>query len=575
MQTTKRIIAAVLSLAFMLFIANPMVAWAADVNAGNAVTLVGYITGATEPMVITLTADIPLAALLGIPSGKDITLKSGHTSGNPPYRLIGANGADTIENRGTLVLDGITVTHNVGEDGVGVYNTGAALLTLKSGKISGNSDSSGAGVFNSGTFDMSGGEISGNTATSLGGGVYNNTNASFTIQGGKISGNTAEDGGGVFNFGVFAINGGEISDNTAVYDGGGVCNYAPSLTMSNGTISRNSAEYGGGIFARSGNSLTLNGGTISGNTATEYGGGVYSDIVSLVMNNGTVSENEAPHGGGLYIENNAATFALEGGTISGNISNGHGGGVFSNAISSTMKAGVISGNEAHHGGGIYLTNASGTFTMQGGMISNNIANGGGSATGGHGGGVFSRASSFTMSSSEVSANRASHGGGLYIDNGLFAMNSGNISGNQADRGGGIFVYQLNTANAQINGGAISNNRAAVNGGGIWVTDSRVQSALQTLSVANGVVFSGNRAANAYDRNPADNTIYSAQIQKANNTWSASLPQGYNNYDISYVWGHSVTFPVPALNPAMLVLLTLMLGVVAAVWQTQSFGKRRM
>jgi hypothetical protein len=52
-------------------------------------------------------------------------------------------------------------------------------------------------VFVGGSFDMSGGEISGNTASYYGGGVC--VNGSFTMDGGEISGNnTIYGGGGVF-----------------------------------------------------------------------------------------------------------------------------------------------------------------------------------------------------------------------------------------------------------------------------------------------------------------------------------------------------------------------------------------
>jgi hypothetical protein len=57
---------------------------------------------------------------------------------------------------------------------------------------------------------MSGGEISGNTATVRSGGVYMNTSGTFTMSGGKISGNSASSsGGGVYVYGVeFTFSGG-------------------------------------------------------------------------------------------------------------------------------------------------------------------------------------------------------------------------------------------------------------------------------------------------------------------------------------------------------------------------------
>jgi hypothetical protein len=119
---------------------------------------------------------------------------------------------------------------------------------------------------------MNGGEISDNSTTvyssidSYGGGVYISS-GSFTMSGGTISDNSA-------NFSANSYGGG-------VYVSGG------SFTMSNGTISDNSAisftanSYGGGVCV-SGGSFTMSGGTISGNSATSSssfsscgGGGVY------------------------------------------------------------------------------------------------------------------------------------------------------------------------------------------------------------------------------------------------------------------------------------------------------------
>jgi hypothetical protein len=70
---------------------------------------------------------------------------------------------------------------------------------------------------------MSGGEISENTASTSGGGVYVGANGIFTMSGGEISGNTVSSsssysyGGGVYigSSGAFTMSGGEISGNTA------------------------------------------------------------------------------------------------------------------------------------------------------------------------------------------------------------------------------------------------------------------------------------------------------------------------------------------------------------------------
>jgi hypothetical protein len=157
----------------------------------------------------------------------------------------------------------------------------------------------------SGDFTMTGGTISGNTASESGGGVYvanqdfgGGGPYKFTMSGeSSINGNSGKRGGGVYmESGNFAMAGGSISGNTASESGGGVYvgtpgegySGSPDFTMTGGTISGNTAtENGGGVsFISSDDSspdFTMNGGTISGNTAGGDGVGVYFDGSSFSM----------------------------------------------------------------------------------------------------------------------------------------------------------------------------------------------------------------------------------------------------------------------------------------------------
>jgi hypothetical protein len=103
-----------------------------------------------------------------------------------------------------------------------------------------------------------------------------------TNDGAKITGNTNTNsssyGSGVrVSDGSFVMNGGEISDNTHSYGGGGVYVLSSNgtFTMSGGKISKNTANgNGGGVYVDTGGTFTMNGGTISGNTANGGGGGI-------------------------------------------------------------------------------------------------------------------------------------------------------------------------------------------------------------------------------------------------------------------------------------------------------------
>jgi hypothetical protein len=114
-----------------------------------------------------------------------------------------------------------------------------------------------------------------------------------------------------------------------------------------------------------------------------------------------------------------------------------------------------------------------------------------------------------------------------------------ISGNSATSGGGVYVGNdfIRSSVCHLSGGVISNNRATGNGGGVWVTDD--SSYLERLFVSDGVVFSNNHASAAYSRAAAFNDVYNSHIG-SRVTWTTPFTQGYNNYDISYVYGTSLT-----------------------------------
>ncbi|MCD7738021.1 MAG: hypothetical protein LUH58_03135 [Lachnospiraceae bacterium] len=148
------------------------------------------------------------------------------------------------------------------------------------------------------TLIMSGGEISGNTATS-GAGVYA-ANADFIVTGGTICDNTATSyGGGVYltesatNYQTYDVNGGD--------------------KITGGIITGNIASNGGGVFVASYDTLTMSGGQITGNTATTYGGGVYlstaKDSFTLEKDSsgvtGQIYQNDASLGQDVYAAYNS------------------------------------------------------------------------------------------------------------------------------------------------------------------------------------------------------------------------------------------------------------------------------
>lgn len=172
--------------------------------------------------------------------------------------------------------------------------TGGTITGCKTDpNISSPKPSKGGGVFvKHGTFTMSGGKVSDNTADK-GGGVYVQK-GTFTMSAGKVSGNTADKGGGIYgeqsgyDLGVIKISGGEVSGNTAtsIYTAGGGIYSKYQLTVSDSAqIKDNNAPNGegGGIAIPHGGTFYFTGGTVSGNTADE-GGGIYISTTTVNTN---------------------------------------------------------------------------------------------------------------------------------------------------------------------------------------------------------------------------------------------------------------------------------------------------
>lgn len=218
------------------------------------------LISATNNAKITLTQDLTAEStdsVLRVPTSNTVTLdlnghvvnrgKSGGSSGND-------NNAITVEGSLTLIDSSPTTAHTgfppggVITGGNGIYHGGGVYVdggtfNMNGGTIFGNSASTGGGVYMySGTFTMNGGTIRSNSATSYGGGVYT-YGGTFNMNGGMITNNTTSDGGGVHTGGTFKVSGspqiagntkGGAENNVYVSDsGGGRITVAGALTPYN------------------------------------------------------------------------------------------------------------------------------------------------------------------------------------------------------------------------------------------------------------------------------------------------------------------------------------------------------
>jgi len=147
---------------------------------------------------------------------------------------------------------------------------------------------------------MNDGDITGNGATYSGGGVFVGSDGIFNMTSGTITGkNTANSGGAVYIDGTFDMSGGAISGNEAVSrdsgigSGGGVSVGSGEFNMTGGTISENNAHIGAGVYTNSTFIMNGSGTIISGNQATSAGGGVYvGSSGEFYISDGIVYGNE-------------------------------------------------------------------------------------------------------------------------------------------------------------------------------------------------------------------------------------------------------------------------------------------
>jgi len=119
----------------------------------------------------------------------------------------------------------------------------------------------------------------------------------------------SDEGGGILAFGSLTLNNTKITGNNASTHGGGVEILGSTATLNRSELTANIAGAGGGAVFNNGGVLTLNGSTVSSNIANQSagtdvgGGGIEAEFDSTTrLNNSTVSHNSAQRGGGLGIE---------------------------------------------------------------------------------------------------------------------------------------------------------------------------------------------------------------------------------------------------------------------------------
>ncbi len=173
-----------------------------------------------------------------------------------------------------------------------------ASLGIGGVTVTGGSAADGAGILNAGSLDIANSSITSNSASNLGGGIYNNgASATAAIDSSTISGNAAVFGGGVYNSdGQLTVSSSTINGNNAGTDGGGIYNTNGAASLENTTVSNNTATNDGGGVHNSNNGTgvtTLINSTIATNAAGGDGGGVWGGTNPVVVVNTLIATNTA------------------------------------------------------------------------------------------------------------------------------------------------------------------------------------------------------------------------------------------------------------------------------------------
>ena len=237
-------------------------------------------------------------------SGGTISHNSAANGGGGIYG--GVDQGDTENQRYThldITISGEITENESSSNGGGIQVGNAELKITDGAEISSNSAVSGGGILvgSASHFTMSGGSVSNNAArgdkNAYGGGIYLNSNANSVLEitGGEITGNSADDSGGgvqittdrtveISNCTITGNTCGRDGEGTAVANGGGIqANPGVVLTLTNCTITDNTSKtgHGGGLYIsgpknQTGGTTTLSGTTvIDGNHSSLSGPNMY------------------------------------------------------------------------------------------------------------------------------------------------------------------------------------------------------------------------------------------------------------------------------------------------------------
>ena len=345
--------------------------------------------------------------------GNGATIQRSSDGGTPAFRIFYINSDADLTISQLTIANGKASASYPGSTGGGIYNDHGTVAAENSTFNQNSATDLGGGIFNDGhasgsaTLTISNSTFSQNSATNGGasaGAIFNDGvhgNATLTISNSTFTENYATDGaGGIYNLSYSGSATLTISNSTFSHNstnsggGGGIINAgsqgggSATVSITNSTFSQNSVTFGSaGAIYNSGQAasatLTISNSTFSQNAATNGSAGAifnrgYDGSGTLSITNSTFSQNSAYDGGVIYnqgVLSGSATVSITNSTFNENSAQNGGGAVNYSAASGSATLQI--GNTILKTGasGENISNNAGTVTSLGYNLSNDAAGG--------------------------------------------------------------------------------------------------------------------------------------------------------------------------------------------------------
>jgi hypothetical protein len=273
-----------------------------------------------------------------------------------------------ILNEGWLSLDQCVVENNgysangryftTVKKGGGIYNYDHAFQNLTRSNFAENfADIGGGGIYNDrGEMDMTSTIMLLNTTNGDGGALYNNAGTAQVDLSSSLYQNHARRGGGIATVdGNLEVSHSDLEQNTASNLGGAIFDYDSWVTIRFGTtVKDNQAVTAGGGICSIGGGESIDGSSLIHNSTKGSGGGIYSVAGFLdVTNNSHLDNNSAGVNGGAVCVRYTTT-KISDSDLNNNNANGNGAGIYQyhdilKVTNCHLESNIALGN----GGGIY------------------------------------------------------------------------------------------------------------------------------------------------------------------------------------------------------------------------------